>query len=236
MTARRREKVFGAGPQRPLTCQEKVRIMRDAESLKRPTEPGRHYGVLTGKDCDVLHAMLWLVHDGESGQCNPSYATIAKKAGCSVSTVGSSIHRLEQVGILSWVNRLRRVEIRERDASGRWVTTTRVERTSNAYVFSRALPGRSLQRAARARVRGSNTKNRRGLLDIRKKISSTRVYAAPAKHQSALPLPPSPSERAAIVARMDTGTATKADWAVWLAALDARLHLTTGEHHALHSG
>jgi hypothetical protein len=97
---------------------------------------------LTGKFVDVCNALLWLIHDGRSGQCNPAYATIADKAGCAPSTVGRAIIALERSGILSWVNRIRRVGIRERDLFGQWTMTWRVLRTSNAYVFNDPL-GRS---------------------------------------------------------------------------------------------
>ena len=79
--------------------------------------------------------MLWLIHDGRSGQCNPYYATIASKAGCAMSTVCEAVKALELAGILSWVNRIVRVRIRECDLFGQWMTTRRVLRTSNAYVF-----------------------------------------------------------------------------------------------------
>jgi hypothetical protein len=41
-----------------------------------------HYGSLTSRanSVDVLHAMLWLIHHGRSGQCTPSLSTIADKA------------------------------------------------------------------------------------------------------------------------------------------------------------
>ena len=126
----RREKVFGDGPRVPLDREAKVRIMRFAQALKHRTEPGKHYGVLTGKFVDVLNALLWLVHDGRTGQCNPAYATIADKAGCAPSTVGAAIHALENAGILSWVNRIHRIGVRERDLFGQWTTTWRVVRTS----------------------------------------------------------------------------------------------------------
>ena len=138
----RREKVFGDGPRISLDREAKIRIMHLARALKHKTEPGKHYGVLTGKFVDVLHAMLWLVHDGRSGQCNPSYATIADKAGCAMSTVCEAIKALELAGILSWVNRIVRVRLRERDLFGQWATTWRVLRTSNAYVFQRSESGR----------------------------------------------------------------------------------------------
>jgi Helix-turn-helix domain len=131
----RREKIFGEGPRVPLDREAKVRIMHLARALKHKTEPGKHYGVLTGKFVHVLHAMLWLIHDGRSGQCNPCYETIADKAGCAMSTVCEAIKALELAGILSWVNRIVRVRIRERDLLGQWATTWRVLRTSNAYVF-----------------------------------------------------------------------------------------------------
>jgi hypothetical protein len=129
----RREKIFGDGPRIPLEREAKVRIMHLARALKHKTAPGKHYGILTGKFVDVLHAMLWLIHDGRSGQCNPSYVTIADKAGCAMSTVCEAIKALELAGILSWVNRIVRVRIRERDLFGQWATTWRVLRTSNAY-------------------------------------------------------------------------------------------------------
>jgi hypothetical protein len=42
---------------------------------------------------------------------------------------------LERAGILSWVNRLVKVRVAERDLFGRIVHGWRVLRTSNAYVF-----------------------------------------------------------------------------------------------------
>src|SRR5262249_32599077 len=119
------------------------------------TEPGKHYGLLTGKFVDVLNALLWLIHDGHSGQCNPAYPTIADKAGCAMSTVCEAIKALEQAGLLSWVNRITRIRVRERDLLGGWVTSWRVVRTSNAYVFSD--PKIEVQAG-----RGSKTENRSG--------------------------------------------------------------------------
>jgi hypothetical protein len=131
----RREKVFGDGPRLPLDGNAKARIMHLARVLKRRTEPGRHYGRLTGKFVDVLDAMLWLIHDSRSGQCNPAYETIADKAHCARSTVYGAIQALELAGILSWSQRIKRVRERELDLFGRWVWYWRVVRTSNAYVF-----------------------------------------------------------------------------------------------------
>ena len=141
----RREKVFCNEPRVPLDREAKVRITRLAEALSHRTEKGKHYGVLTGKFVRVLRAMLWLIHDGRSGQCNPSYETIADKAGCARSTVYEAIRALEAAGILSWVNRLTKIRERELDLFGRAVWVWRVVRTSNAYTFrdpKAALPQR----------------------------------------------------------------------------------------------
>lgn len=132
---RRREKVFGDGPRLPLDREAKVRITRLAEALSHRTEKGKHYGVLTGKFVRVLRALLWLIHDGRSGQCNPSYETIAAKADCARSTVFEAIRALELAGILSWVNRLVKVRERDVDLFGRTIWVWRVVRTSNAYTF-----------------------------------------------------------------------------------------------------
>ncbi|MGO9236627.1 MAG: hypothetical protein ACLP4V_22090, partial [Methylocella sp.] len=60
----------------------------------------------------------------------------AEAAHCAVSTVGEAIKALEAAGLMTWVNRLKRVRERCADLLGgdgwRW----RVMRTSNAYEFS----------------------------------------------------------------------------------------------------
>jgi hypothetical protein len=163
-----REKVFQNTETRvPLDREAKVRITRLAEALSRRTEKGKHYGVLTGKFVRVLRAMLWLIHDGRSGQCNPAYETIADKAGCCRNTVCAAIKALEACGILSWVNRITRIRVRERDLFGRWALSWRVVRTSNAYTFRDP-------KAAVSHVKPSKTKLWAGPLDtsLKKKVRS----------------------------------------------------------------
>jgi hypothetical protein len=63
-----------------------VRIMHLARVLKHKTEPGKHYGNLTGKFVDVLHAMLWLIHDGRSGQWARQSTLLNAPASCPGST------------------------------------------------------------------------------------------------------------------------------------------------------
>jgi|SRR6516225_735845 hypothetical protein len=233
----RREKVFGDGPRIPLDREAKVRIMHLARALKHRTEPRKHYGALTGKFVDVLHALLWLIHDGKSGQCNPAYATIAGRAGCVPSTVGEAIKALESVGILSWVNRIHRTRFRERDLFGHWTTVWRVLRTSNAYVFHDP-------KMAAQQGRPSNTEIRCEPLDAYKKQRSGARCSARVMQEElpmALPVPfdrppiarqrehgsgaganLSPAEHAALIARLDTKP-TKDDWVRYNAWLESRI-------------
>ena len=131
----RREKVFGPAGGRPLDREAKVRIMARARALLRATEPGKHYGPLTAKTLAVLEALLWGFHNSKSGQCMPSYETIAERAGCARSTVALALKALEATGLLTWVNRLTRVVEEARDLFGHWIRRWRTIRISNAYVF-----------------------------------------------------------------------------------------------------
>jgi Helix-turn-helix domain len=123
----RREKMFGEGRAVPLDRNAKARITTLARALMRPTEKGKHWGPVTAKFFEVLKALLWAFHNAKSGRCFPSYETIARKADCGEDTVARAIVTLEQVGILSWCNRLARVAIKG---------VVKVIRTSNAYWFN----------------------------------------------------------------------------------------------------
>lgn len=132
----RREKVFGDGRPRPLDRNAKARIMTLARALMRRTEKGKAYGPITAKALAVLEALLWGFHNCRSGLCFPSYETIAKRAGCARSTVAEAIKALEEAGLLTWVNRIKRVRERCQDLFGRFGTCWRVIRTSNGYRFN----------------------------------------------------------------------------------------------------
>src|SRR5277367_3529022 len=92
----------------------------------RRTAKGKAYGAITAKALAVLQALLWQFHNAKSGLCFPSYESIAEAAGCARSTVAEAIKALEGAGVLTWVNRLKRVR-----EAGR----VRVLRTSNGYAF-----------------------------------------------------------------------------------------------------
>jgi Helix-turn-helix domain len=136
----RREKMFGMGRPHALDRNAKVRIMHWGRCLARRTEKGKAYGQITAKALAVLEALLWGFHNAKSGVCFPSYEKIAEAAGCARSTVAEAIKALEDAGVLSWVQRIKRVRERCGDLLGddgwRW----RVLRTSNAYAFNDPSP------------------------------------------------------------------------------------------------
>ena len=87
--------------------------------LGRRTEKGRAYGIVTAKALAVLEALLWAFHNARSGLCFPSYETIADAAHCARSTVAEALKALEEdAGVLSWVQRIKRVRERCSDRGG----------------------------------------------------------------------------------------------------------------------
>lgn len=133
----RRDKVFGAGRPLPLDRNAKARVMTLARALMRRTEKGRAYGRVTAKAFAVLGALLYSFHNARSGLCFPSYESIAERAGCARSTVAEAIKALEAAGLLTWVNRLKRVAETGPGLFGQAPTgRIRVLRTSNGYRFN----------------------------------------------------------------------------------------------------
>jgi hypothetical protein len=136
----RREKMFGLGRPRALDRNAKIRIMHWARCLARRTEKGKAYGQITAKALAVLEALLWAFHNAKSGLCFPSYETIAEAAHCARSTVAEALKALEDAGILTWVQRIKRVREPCPDLLGEGGWRWRVLRTSNAYAFSDPSP------------------------------------------------------------------------------------------------
>ncbi|WP_288037413.1 helix-turn-helix domain-containing protein [Acidiphilium sp.] len=161
----RREKVFGPATGVPLDREAKVRIMTRARALLRATEAGKHYGLLTAKTLAVLEALLWGFHNSKSGQCMPSYDTIAERAGCARSTVALALKALEAVGLLIWVNRLTRVIEPGRDLVGRLVRRWRTIRTSNAYAFRDPKTPPPYPKSSKSEFQGG-TPNQESLLSL----------------------------------------------------------------------
>ena len=117
----RREKVFGSAPGVPLDRNAKVE--------------GQHTGPITRAFMDVLRALLYAFHNSRDGRCFPSYERIAARANCCRATVYEAIRALETAGVLSWVHRLTKIRVPERDLFGQVVSRWQVIRTSNAYRF-----------------------------------------------------------------------------------------------------
>ena len=109
--------------------------MHWARCLSRRTEKGRAYGPVTAKALAVLEALLWAFHNARSGLCFPSYEKIAEAAHCARSTVAEAIKALEDAGVLTWVNRIKRVREAAPDLFDGQGWRWRVIRTSNAYNF-----------------------------------------------------------------------------------------------------
>jgi hypothetical protein len=120
----------------PLDRNAKARIMVFVRAYNAQTrEEGQHTGPVTRAFMDVLRALLYSFHNGKDGRCFPSYERIAAAANCCRSTVYAAIRALEAAGVLTWVNRLTKIRVPERDLFGRIATRWQVIRTSKAYRF-----------------------------------------------------------------------------------------------------
>lgn len=73
---------------------DRIRIARQAEQLRRRTEPRKQYGQLTQKHLDVLRALLWL-----SGTA-ADQKKIAAWGDCSETMVHQALIRLVDVGLV----------------------------------------------------------------------------------------------------------------------------------------
>ena len=123
---RRRGSVFGDGPRRPLSADERRAWIARADLERRA-------GRLTPTHLLVAHALLRRL--GVDGQCDPAHATLARDAGCDPSSVLRALQALQAVELVVWERRLVR---RPWPAGGRGAS--RAEQASNAYEL--LLPGR----------------------------------------------------------------------------------------------
>ena len=116
-----RGSLFGDGPRRALSCGQR-------RTWEARVEAERHAGNLPAEQANVGKALLKRL--GADGQCDPSYATLAADSGTSERTVGRAVHRLRELKLLAWEQRVVR---RPWPAGGKGAT--RAEQTSNAYLF-----------------------------------------------------------------------------------------------------
>jgi hypothetical protein len=138
----RREKVFGPAKGLRLDRNAKYRIMAYARGYNaRFRQKGRqHWGPLTRATMDVLKVLLFGFHNDQDGRCFPSYEKIAMRANCNRDTVYEAIKALELADVLTWVNRITKEMVKERDLLGELVARWQIMRTSNAYVFRDPMP------------------------------------------------------------------------------------------------
>jgi hypothetical protein len=119
-----RRKIFGTGRQSSIDRNDRARVMLLADASRRR-------GNITIAAVDVIRALLYKFANLKDGRCIPSHARLAEAAGCCERTVGRCLQALEEVGLVAWVHRIRRIK----ESSGALVSTWRVERTSNSYDF-----------------------------------------------------------------------------------------------------
>jgi hypothetical protein len=239
-----REKIFGPAPSHRLDGNAKARLWAAAAAYNSANrQPRQHWGPLTRTTMDVLKTLLWRFHGADGGgRCFPSYERIARAAKCCRDSVCVAIAALEEAGILTWVHRITKIRRREQDLFGHWASVWQVIRTSNGYRFLDPLerdPGKRGYAAYK-------TENPARPLNQEKKIDGTRPDGAqvlqeetswaPPEHNKRSPIalhrehvtggaPLSTAQRAALVARMDAGTATVSDWTAYSRDLDARLQI-----------
>jgi hypothetical protein len=141
----------------PLDRNAKARILAYVRAYNvRMKQEGQHTGPITRAFMDFLRALLYAFHNSKDGRCFPSYERIAAAANCCRATVCAAIQALEAIGVLTWVHRLTKIRVRERDLFGKGVSRWRVIRTSNAYRFhdlpsgGQCLPGRESKNLTRS--------------------------------------------------------------------------------------
>jgi len=232
--------------------QTKARVWATAAAYNSANrQPGQHQGPLTWGTMRVLRALLWRFHGADGGgRCFPGYEKIAAAAKCCRDTVNVAIKALEDAGILTWVNRIARIRRRERDLLGQLVSIWQVIRTSNAYRFIDPLSrlrqgagapdpgGKGYKSENPARPQNRDFKSQGARLDGARVIQEEPSRGPPVPMEPPAVAPRrepgssaraklSATERAAIVGRMDAGTATRADWTAWERDLETRLTSAT---------
>jgi hypothetical protein len=113
-----RTSTFGPGRRARLDHAQRVRVrflLHHHHRNRRLTRAQRDIG------------LTYLRHHGTTGRCDPSRATVAREATCSVRTVDRANEALRVLGLLRWQRRIVRIG-------------NVVEQTSNAYELIPADP------------------------------------------------------------------------------------------------
>jgi hypothetical protein len=90
----------------PMPKKAATRLWHRARDFDRQTrQKDRHGGKVGHSALQVLHALIFDFLNFRTGQLDPSYAAIARKANVCERTVATAIQRLKGLGILNWVLR-----------------------------------------------------------------------------------------------------------------------------------
>ena len=119
----------------PLDAAEKAERLRRFHDLNAELRrPGQRWGYFTPATCRIFRLLLDRWHNGPTGHCYPTQATIAAAAGCCRETVRLALRELRRHGLLAWSCRrvhlgapLSRLQLRLYGQPWR--------QTSNAYRF-----------------------------------------------------------------------------------------------------
>lgn len=109
-----------------MTRPERARRLARAEQWDQATkQPGRHGGIIGRTALLVYRTLLMGFFNLKTGQLDPSYDAIGRKAGLCRKAVWAALRRLRSLGLIKWDNRCSD----DHDAAGRF----RLRQDSNAY-------------------------------------------------------------------------------------------------------
>ncbi len=115
-------------PPTPPSRKEAQRLYYRLEAFERQTRaPGRQDGSVTRNGLAIARALLFGFLNFRTGQLDPSYGSIARKACISIRSVARGLQALKAIGFLAWVRRCSEV-----NRDGRYS----LEQDSNLYVIN----------------------------------------------------------------------------------------------------
>jgi hypothetical protein len=104
-----------------------VKLYHRARDFERRTRtPGKQDGAIGRNGLAVLHALIFDFLDYATGQLDPAYETIAKKACISMRSAARGLHNLKLAGVINWLRRCT-----ESFRNGRYT----LEQETNAYAI-----------------------------------------------------------------------------------------------------
>ncbi len=87
----------------PMSLKQAAKHWQKARRFDRQTHTkGKHAGLIGRTALAVLYALLFDFLDFDTGQLDPSYDTIAAKAGVCRRAVAMALARLKDLGLLHW--------------------------------------------------------------------------------------------------------------------------------------